>query len=427
MINSFIFGLLRHIYTAVIYAGLPFLSYYQNKRIKAGKEDPLRISERKGVSSIPCNKTKVLWIHGASVGESLSVLPIIDKLLKENSALNIVLTTGTLSSAKILEDRLPDRAYHQFTPLDFPNWIKNFLAHWQPSAVVWVESEFWPNSLFQIKQQNIPLILLNGRVSDRSFSRWKKLPFFIKGMLNLFDICLAQSQNDQQRLIALGAKHAVNHGNIKLGAPALPVSDQALEKFKQSITNRPLWLLSSSHDGEESIAGDIHKSLSPNHPNILSLIVPRHPDRGPNIAEHLRAHGFNVQLRSQAALPGPQTEIYIADTVGELGLFYRLGAIVVMGKSFIAPGGGQNPYEAAKLGNAIIMGPYMENFTEITHTMLAGGAALQVRNAEELGDEINSLLGDSKRLSEKKSKALKFSQTSESIIQDTVSIISDYI
>jgi 3-deoxy-D-manno-octulosonic-acid transferase len=427
MSNNLTFRLFRQIYTAVIYLGMPALNRYQKKRIAEGKEDPERISERKGITSIPRRKGQVVWVHGASVGESLSVLPVIEGLLEQSDDISVVLTTGTLSSASILKDRLPDRAIHQFTPLDHPAWIQNFLKHWKPSAVVWLESEFWPNTLHNIKKQNIPLILLNGRVSDRSFSRWRKLPFIISGMLNLFDECLAQSDEDARRLYILGARNAVNHGNIKLAAPALPADENTLNSFKSALGVRPRWMLSSSHEGEEAIAGEIHLSLSSLHPDMMTLIVPRHPQRGPAIAALLRKMGITTGLRSAGDMPQDNMSAYVADTVGELGIFYRLCDIVVIGKSFVPPWGGQNPFEAVKLEKAVILGPNMSNFTELTAAMLKSGAATQLKDKDALRTEINSLLTDDGEMKKRKLAAQNFASGAENIIGASITIIRKYL
>jgi 3-deoxy-D-manno-octulosonic-acid transferase len=293
--------------------------------------------------------------------------------------------------------------------------------------VIWLESEFWPNTLYAIKQKNIPLILLNGRVSDRSFPRWKNLSSIIGGMLALFDECLAQSDEDARRLSILGARSPVCFGNIKLGAPPLPVDDQSLIEFTQYINDRPLWLLSSSHAGEETIAGEIHTLLSASHKNILSIIVPRHPERGPAIAAEMLARGLTVRLRSENEIPDDKTDIYIADTVGELGLFYRLSDIVVIGKSLLPPGGGQNPYEATQLDNTVLFGPYMSNFSALAINMIAAGVAVQIQQKENLFKELNSLLGDKALLGQRIKSARDFTHGSETVIIDTVAIIRKYL
>ncbi len=427
MSNHLIFGLFRQIYTSVIYLGSPLLSRYLNRRIASGKEDPDRILERKGLTDIPRPDGKVIWVHGASVGESLSVLPVIEDLLEKSDNLFIVLTTGTMSSANMLKDRLPERTCHQYTPLDHPDWIANFLRHWQPSVVVWLESEFWPNILHGIKQQKIPLVLLNGRVSDQSFTRWKKIPFIIGPMLAMFDDCLAQSGEDSRRLTYLGARNAVNHGNIKLGAPPLPADETILADFSAALGDRPRWMLSSSHDGEETLAGDIHLALADGHPELLSLIVPRHPTRGVVIAESLRARGIKTGLRSAGDKPESHMGAYVADTVGELGIYYRLCDIVVIGKSFITPGGGQNPFEATKLEKAVILGPHMSNFTEITETMLQTGAAIQVSDRAGLQREIGILLDNPERVKSRKLAAREFSQSAENVTGKTANLILKYL
>ncbi|MBT3558134.1 MAG: 3-deoxy-D-manno-octulosonic acid transferase [Rhodospirillales bacterium] len=399
---------------------MPVLRQHQRNRIRSGKENPDRILERAGLSSVPRPAGKVVWFHGASVGEALAALSVIEGILAERADTWVLLTTGTVTSAKILEARLPERTIHQFAPLDRPTWVKAFLNHWQPDAAVWVESEFWPNTLWAIHDRGIPLILLNGRVSLRSFRRWLRVPAIARGLLSCFNLCLAQSDEDAQRLQTLGARTVKNTGNIKLGAPPLPYDCNQLDQLQTIIGDRPRWLLSSTHAGEEAMAGTIHAFLSQTIPNLLTIIVPRHPDRGDAISDMLRQQGLIVAQRSAHQAVAPDTQIYVADTIGELGLFYRLCQIVFMGKSLVSPGGGQNPFEAARIGCAVIFGPQMSNFVELSATMLAAKAATQVANADELGKLVEQQIMDQQIVAKNVYNAQVFCAQSDRVVADSV-------
>ncbi len=392
MANHIAFHICRKAYAVALALGTPVLRHHQRKRIKLGKENAQRILEREGVSSIPRPHGRVIWFHGASVGEALATLPVIEQILAECEDTWALLTTGTVTSAEIVKPRLPDHTIHQFVPLDRAAWIAAFLDHWQPCAAVWVESEFWPNTLWGIRERDIPLILLNGRVSERSFRRWQRVPAFVRGMLACFDLCLAQSEEDSTRLQQLGARNVHNTGNIKLGAAPLPYDSVQLDQLAMVTKGRPVWLMSSTHPGEDRIAAEVHNALIRDIPNLLTILVPRHPDRGKAIADMLVSQNLIVAQRSGNQPITADVQIYIADTIGELGIFYRLCQVVFMGKSLISPGGGQNPYEAARIGCSVIFGPYMSNFAELSDSMVEHGAAKQVSDVRDLESEIRQQL-----------------------------------
>lgn len=388
MENQLAFHICRRAYAMALAMGMPILRRHQRKRILLGKENPDRILEREGLASEPRPDGNLVWFHGASVGEALAALPVIKEILTERENTWAIITTGTVTSAKILQPRLPDKTIHQFAPLDRPNWVSSFLDHWRPDAAIWIESEFWPNTLWAIHERGIPLILLNGRVSLRSFRRWQWVPVIARGLLSCFDLCLAQSDEDASRLQILGAKSVKNTGNIKLGAPPLPYDGDELRQLASSLADRPTWLVSSTHPGEEKIAEQVHKAIAARVSNLLTIIVPRHPDRGSAISTQLRNQGLIVTQRSVQPEITIDTQVYVADTIGELGLFFRLCRVVFMGKSLISPGGGQNPYEAARIGCSVIFGPYMSNFLELSENMVADGAAIQIPNIKGLEAEV---------------------------------------
>jgi 3-deoxy-D-manno-octulosonic-acid transferase len=274
-----------------------------------------------------------------------------------------------------------------------PRFVRRFLAHWRPDLALFVESDLWPNMVIEASAQNVPLIVVNGRMSANSFRRWQGLKSFIGGLLGRLDLCLARTPDDAARFEQLGAHQVVTTGNLKFDVPGLPADAAKLGEFQGAIGKRPVVAAASTHAGEESLVIDAHKRLRGNFPGLLTLIVPRHPERGPGVRELAAAAGLKAALRSRGERPDAATDIYIADTVGELGLFYRLAPIVFMGGSLIRHGG-QNPIEAAKLGAAILHGPHVWNFTEIYAALDAAGGAEPVENAERLRAALVAWLND---------------------------------
>lgn len=374
----------------------PLLYLYLRRRLARGKEDAQRFDERLGLSSTPRPDGGLVWVHAASVGEAISMLPVIERTLQTHKGLTVLLTTGTVTSARLMADRLPKGAIHQYVPADAPRYVRRFLDHWKPDLALWAESEFWPNLVSATHARNIDMILLNARMSERSFSNWKRYRGLIGQLLSAFSIVLAQSKTDGERLHQLGATQVETHGNLKYAGQPLPVDEAALDALKQQTQGRPVWLAASTHPGhpgEENIAADVHLKLESAHPNLLTIIVPRHPERGAAIAAELKMKGLKVARRSADESITQSTQIYIADTLGELGLFYRLVPVCFIGKT-LAAGGGQNPLEAAWLNCAIVFGPDISNFVDIAQSLLDQDGAVQVSNSETLGENISLLLGD---------------------------------
>jgi 3-deoxy-D-manno-octulosonic-acid transferase len=370
----------------------PALPAWLNYRVRRGKEDAPRLYERKGIASQPRHNGRMAWFHAASVGESLSILPLVDAVLARGW--QAVVTTGTMTSARLLAERMPSPALHQYVPLDYARWVKRFLDHWKPDLVLWTESELWPNTLNEITRRKIPAVLINGRLSDRTFRGWRHWPGFARRILAAFGLVIAQSDEDKTRFAALGAARVVAAGNLKLAAPALPVDHNALEALRGQIGARPRWLAASIHPGEDAIAAQLHLAVKSHVAGLLTVIVPRHPQKGEDMANGFTALGLKAARRSAGQPILPDTDIYIADTMGELGLFYRLCDLAFMGKS-LAVGGGQNPAEAAHLGCALLLGPDMSNFRETTADLIARGAAIEVPTPDALNRAVERLLQDS--------------------------------
>lgn len=350
------------IYRTLTRAATPLAGLLLNYRLKHGKEHPARLAERRGESKVPRPNGPLVWVHGASVGELMAVLPLIERVKARGFA--VLVTSGTVTSAGLARQRLPHGAIHQFLPLDVPGFVDRFLDHWKPSLALFVESDLWPNIILTASARSIPLILLNGRLSERSFERWRWLPNTIETLLKRFDLCLVRTQSDAKRFGDLGAPRLSVVGNLKFDVPQLPVDDSKLTALAKALGTRPVIAAASTHPGEERALIEVHNRLHTNFPGLITVIAPRHPERGAEIASLASSRGLRVAQRSAGKLPEPTTDVYVADTLGELGLIYRLAPVVFMGGSLVAHGG-QNPIEAIKLGAAILHGPFISNFAEI--------------------------------------------------------------
>jgi 3-deoxy-D-manno-octulosonic-acid transferase len=381
------------LYATLLEMGGPLLELYLRRRLRAGREDPLRFAERHGVASQERPDGFLIWFHAASVGESMSMLRLLDRLLEERHGLSILVTTGTVTSAAMVAERLGPRVIHQYIPVDHPSWVTRFLDHWRPDCAIWIESEIWPNLLNGIARRRIPAALVNARMSSRSHSRWALAPATIRQLLSTFDLCLAQTEEEAARLGELGARDVRYVGHLKFAADPLPADPHTLGELKTAIGARPLWVLASSHEGEEEIAIAAHARLADRFPDLLTVIVPRHVRRGTEIARCARDAGLAVSLRSGGLPPAAQDAVYVADSMGELGLWYRLTGIACIGGSLV-PIGGHNPIEAAQLGCAVLYGPHMFSVPGVTAELQANHAAIIVSDAESLADAIARLLED---------------------------------
>ena len=371
--------------------GTPIALQLLMRRQKRGKEHPERLKERLGQASIPRPKGPLIWVHGASVGEMLAAVSLIERLRAQNFA--VLVTSGTVTSAALAEQRLPNGVLHQFIPLDAPRFVRRFLDHWRPGLALFIESDLWPNLICSCARRKIPMIIVNGRISERSFKRWRRVPRVIAALLNRFDLCLAQSATDAERYTKLGAPRVTATGNLKLDVPAPPADEATLRRLRDTIGKRPVLIAASTHAGEEAVVIGAHRRLLAKFPALLTIIVPRHPARGEAIAADAKAAGLAVALRSRRAQPMPDIGVYIADTLGELGLMYRLAPIVFMGGS-LASHGGQNPIEAIRLGAAIIHGPHVWNFAEIYATLDAARGAQAITDEAALAARLSAWLAD---------------------------------
>ena len=379
------------LYRGLTTAGLPLIQLVLRRRMARGKEDPTRIDERRGVASLHRPDGPLIWLHGASIGEAQSVLVLIERLTRERPTLNVLLTTGTVTSAGMMRDRLPKRAFHQFVPVDRPAWVRRFLGYWRPDLALWVESELWPNLVLETAARGTPLVLLNARISANSHTGWHRARGLAQRLLSSFSLVLAQDQTIAARLRDLGAANVTVSGNLKTAAAPLPATAADLVALQDAIGARPVWLAASTHDGEEAIAGQAHAAIAEKIPGLLTIIAPRHPHRAAEIAAHLEQQGLTVARRSLSEPIAGATDIYLADSTGELGLFYRITPVAFIGGSLI-PHGGQNMLEAALLKCAILYGPHIANFQAIADDLEAAGASRQIDSADALAASVEALL-----------------------------------
>ena len=379
------------VYRSLSSAMVPLSPALINRRLKLGKEDPARVGERRGVSADVRPVGPLVWIHGASVGEVLAAAGLIEKLRALN--LRILLTSGTVTSAAIVAKRFPADVIHQYVPYDSPRYVARFLDHWRPSLALFIESDLWPNLILSSAARRLPMVLINGRMSQRSFPRWRRMSNTISALLGRFDVCLAQSELDGERFSTLGSRNVVVTGNLKLDVAAPPADPARLERLMSMTRGRPVVVAASTHPGEEEILIEAHKTLAGFFPGLLTVIVPRHPDRGEAVARLISASGLRAGLRSREEQPSATTDIYVADTMGELGLFYRLAPIVFMGGSLVEHGG-QNPIEAIKLGASVVHGPHVFNFSDVYEALDAAGGARRADTQEALVKQLGQLLAD---------------------------------
>ncbi|MGB1876940.1 MAG: 3-deoxy-D-manno-octulosonic acid transferase [Rhodospirillaceae bacterium] len=396
-------------------------------RVRAwrGKEEPLRLPERRGIPSSKRPLGRLIWCHAASVGEAISVLPIAENLLKDPEV-SILVTTGTVTSARILAERLPTRAIHQFAPWDRRAWITRFLDLWQPDLSLRMESELWPNTLLALRERSIPSVIVNARLSEKTFRGWKHFSSFAQDIMDCVDVVLAQSVEFADHFKTLGAKCIKITGNIKLAAAPLPIDTNAHGKLSGMIGSRPVWLAASTHIGEEKICFTAHKRLRDTFPKLLTIITPRHPERGSAISDSAKSHGLNVARRSKNEPITDMTSIYIADTLGELGALFSIAPIVFMGKSLKAHGG-QNPIEPCHFDCAIIFGPNMENFKDIAEAMVKEHMALQVNSTESLIAAVSRLLHSPDERQRLSHNAKTITMSADASLEKTCKAISDMV
>ena len=370
-------------------AAYPFVGGYLTWRLSKGKEEAGRRAERYGVAAMPRPAGPVIWVHAASVGESLAVSALVERILGFGIA--VVLTTGTVTSATVVRRRFGDRVIHQYVPLDLKPAVSRFLSHWQPDLAIFAESEIWPMTILELGSRRVPQILVNGRLSDRSFATWRRRSFLAEALFENLAHVVAQSDEDGDRFRALGARPVTVSGNLKGDTDPPPVDPSELQAMRALIGTRPTWAAVSTHEGEEQAAAKIHGLLKSRHPGILTIVVPRHPERADELEAQFIAAGHRVARRSRREPIAGDTDILLGDTIGEMGLYLRLTEIAFVGRSLTGEGG-QNPLEPAMLETAVLSGRNVQNFREAYERLVKSGGARFVKDADMLAGAVNFLL-----------------------------------
>lgn len=382
-------------FTSLARPAAPLLLKLRERR---GKEEPSRRAERLGRPSISRPPGRLAWFHAASVGETNAILPLMGQLRHYRPELSFLLTTGTVTSAKLAAERLGSLGLHQYAPLDAPEYVRGFLDHWRPDLAVFTESEIWPNLILESAKRDIPLALVNGRMTKRSYRQWRRSAGLARPLFSRFSLVLTQNDQFARYFRSLGATCATSVGNLKVDTPPPRVDVAALERLRPGLEGRALLVAASTHEGEDAIVAEAHQQLRQSVPDLCTIIAPRHPERGAAIADLLRLRGLSVAQRSLGALPQRANDAYVADTIGELGMLYALAPVAFIGGSLVDRGG-QNPIEAVRQGAAVITGPHWQNFSDTYRALIDHGAAIVVRSAPELATAAGRLLNDSTELS----------------------------
>lgn len=388
-----------------------------SRKLAAGGVSPARIAERNGQASLPRPEGDLIWFHAASVGESLSVLTLITRMAARLPQAQFLITSGTATSAALIERRMPPRCRHQFAPLDAAGPVTRFLEHWRPRAAVFVESELWPLMLTETHARGVRLALLNARLSRKSVQGWQKWPRAARQIMEVFSVLLAQNAETRDNLVSIGADPARVRvgGNLKGASDPLPVDHAALAALQAALGGRPLWVASSTHPGEEEVVLAAHQMLLRDHPDLCLLLIPRHPERGNDVAALIAAAGLTAAQRSKGGLPGPETQVWLADTLGETGTWYAACPIVFLGGSLL-PIGGHNPFEPAQAGAAILTGPHVRNFAETFTPLIATGGAVETADAAALSRAVAQWLSDPQALHDARQAAQGFAEARQAAL-----------
>ena len=408
-------------------AGLlgPVIARRERAKLARQGLDAPRQRERLGHPSCQRPAGELVWLHGASVGESQSLLPLVVRLSDRAPETRVLMTCGTASAARLLDARLPSDVIHQFLPVDSPVYTARFLDHWRPDLAILAESEIWPSMLQALRQRRTPVALVNARLSERSIAAWMRMPATAVELFGQFRLATAQTDAIAEAIIALGTpRDRVRVGpELKSLAPPLPVEDGLLAQVETWRASRPLWLAASTHPGEDQVMLDAHALVRRTRPDALLVIVPRHPERGDDIARLAAERGFVTDQRSRRSggdqSPASATQVHVADTLGELGLWYRIAEMAFIGASLIARGG-HNPFEAANLECAILHGPNLANFADAYARLDTAGAAIMIRDEVTLADAVIRLLDDAEALRAMRDTALSLRATDTAGLDDLV-------
>jgi 3-deoxy-D-manno-octulosonic-acid transferase len=403
----------------------PFIGSYVRWRAARGKEDPIRRRERYGVTTVARPSGPLIWAHAVSVGETVAISPLLESLADDG--LNIVLTTGTVTSAKMVSDRLSGRLIHQYVPLDLQPAISKFLNHWKPDLAIIAESEIWPMTILELGARRIPQVVVNGRLSDRSFQSWMRRLSLAEALMENLAHVAAQSDVDGERFLELGARPVTITGNLKADVPPPPDLPDDRMALQAAIGTRPTWVAVSTHEGEEIISAFVHQAIAQKiNGKLLSIIVPRHPDRANDIRTMLESKNLMVAQRSRGERITPQTDVYLGDTIGEMGLYLRLANVAFVGNSMTGSGG-QNPLEPAMLGAAVVSGRNVQNFREAYQKLIRAGAAVLVADPEALTNAVGRLLIDPQRRATMGDAGLKTVNDMSGALQKTRQVLAPHV
>ncbi len=414
------------IYAAAMSALRPAVPVFLNIRGRRGKEDGLRRGERLGFAGRPRPYGPLIWVHAASVGETNAVLALIDEMLAAHKTANVLLTTGTTTSASLAERRLPDRAFHQYVPLDVPQYASRFLDHWRPSLAIFTESDLWPNLILGTAGRAIPLVLVNARMSPRSMKRWRKNARVGRPLFSRMNLILTQNSKISTTMKRLGAPNVITAGNLKIDSPPPPIDHAKLDFLKSAIGDRPVFLAASTHLGEESLVAAAHQIMRRSLPRLLTIIVPRHPERGGAIELAMMGHGLSVGRRSQNVMPDETCDLYIADTIGELGTLYALAPVAFIGGSLIQHGG-QNPIEAVRHAATVLTGPHYYNFREAYDALIAADGAIVVTTPDDIAQATVRLLSDADALAHMRTGATQALTQLGGALQTTMAALHPFL
>ncbi len=387
--SEYVANAMLRLYRGIGYVLYPFAGIALKRRAKQGKEDRARRYERYGYASHERPDGPVVWLHAASVGESLAIMPLIARL--EAFGIPIVLTTGTVTSAGIMSERLAPTTIHQYVPLDLPPAVERFIEHWKPDLAIFAESEIWPVTVQELARRRVPQVLINARMSDRSGRRWRKRSALAQKVFEPLALVIAQSSLDAERFRRLGSPNVVEAGNLKIDAESPPVDADVLSRLKRQIGNRPVWAAVSTHAGEEEAVAKAHKLILTHRPDALLVLVPRHPERANEISAVLYSAGLSHAFRSRED-PIGKVKVLLGDSIGEMGLFLRLASVAFMGKSLglaeTNTQGGQNPIEPVLTGTAVISGCHVQNFRSTYEALVEAGGVRLVTDEEALAAHI---------------------------------------
>lgn len=419
-------GPVLNIYRAGTSLLRPAVPMLLNIRGRQGKEDAPRRGERLGFAGRPRPEGDVVWVHAASVGEMNAVMPLIERILSDNPRVQVLLTTGTTTSAEIAARRLPERAIHQYVPLDVPQYVARFLDHWKPTIAIFTESDIWPNLVLGTANRDIPLVLVNARMSPRSISRWRRFARVGRPLFSRFAAILTQNELIERAIKRLGAPHVITAGNLKIDSPPPHVDAATEAALRASIGQRPVFLAASTHPGEDTIIAAAHSLMRADIEGLLTIIVPRHPERGTNLAASLGGLGLKTQLRSRSADVLPETEIYIADTIGELGTFYAISDVALVGGSLVKHGG-QNPIEAIRLDACVLTGPYTHNFKDAYRSLIRDGGAIEVRSSDDIARHVTRLHTNRQAAAAMRSSAQRSLDSMKGALDKTLGAIQPFL